>query len=212
MASEYGVTSTSAIPMGVDTEYFTCGWAEAPDPEIVFIGSMDWLPNQDAVDYFLADILPRITRAVPVRFTIVGRNPPDRIKRLDNGASVRVSGTVPDIRPWLGRAHVCVVPLRIGGGTRLKIFEALSMGKAVVSTTIGAEGLPVTTGVDLLLADDPPAFAAGVVHLLQDTTARRRLGAAGRRLVSSHYSWGAAAARFSDICRTTLRSSRTDQR
>lgn len=200
MAREYGVRHTSAIPTGVDAEYFQPGWVEAREPELVFVGSMDWLPNQDAVVHFVRTILPRIRQDIPARLVIAGRNPPDSIRRLADGDTVRVTGTVADVRPLIGAAQVVVVPLRIGGGTRIKIFEALAMAKPVVSTTIGAEGLPVTHGSDILLADDPADFAAAVVDLLRSRDARTRLGDAGRRLVVSGFTWDAAAERFSDIC------------
>jgi sugar transferase (PEP-CTERM/EpsH1 system associated) len=199
MRTEYGTDNAVPIPTGVDLDYF----APAPDaaePEIVFVGSMDWLPNQDAVRYFASEILPRIRSAVPATFTIVGRNPPEFIERYADSGYIGVTGTVPDVRPFVARAQVCVVPLRIGGGTRLKIFEAMAMSKAVVSTSIGAEGLPVTHGHDILLADDPGEFAKRVVGLLEQREERQRIGAAGRRLVSSRFTWDSAAERFSAIC------------
>jgi glycosyltransferase involved in cell wall biosynthesis len=137
---------------------------------------------------------------VPATFSIVGRNPPESVRRHGKLPYVRVTGTVEDVRPFVARAKVCVVPLRIGGGTRIKIFEAMSMKKAVVSTSLGAEGLPVTHGEDILLADSPGDFADRVIELLQQPAFGQRLGEAGRRLVSSGFTWGAAAQRFSDIC------------
>jgi glycosyltransferase involved in cell wall biosynthesis len=107
---------------------------------------------------------------------------------------------VEDIRPFVARAQVCIVPLRIGSGTRIKIFEAMSMERAVVSTSIGAQGLPVTHDEDILLADNPETFADHVIRLLQDRELRHRIGDAGRRLVSSRFTWDSAAERFSEIC------------
>jgi polysaccharide biosynthesis protein PslH len=190
----------AVIPTGVDTEYF------APPPEtsggtphIVFTGSMDWLPNVDGVQFFCREILPRVRQAVPeATFSIVGRAPTPAVRRLAQEAGVEVTGRVEDVRPYLAQAAVYVVPLRIGGGTRLKIFEAMSAGRAVVSTRIGAEGLPVEDGRHLLLADDPPAFAHAVVKLLHDESARRALGQAARALVTERYDWAAAAERFED--------------
>ena len=200
MQSEYGATNTVAVPTGVDVEYFAPA-DEGPAPEIVFVGSMDWLPNQDAAAYFVHDILPRIRQVVPATFTIVGRNPPESLRRVAAALPfVHVTGTVDDVRPYVARAQACVVPLRIGGGTRIKIFEAMAMQKAIVSTSIGAEGLPITHDQDILLADDPAAFADCVVKLLQTPDTRRRLGETGRRLVASRFTWDAVAARFSEIC------------
>ena len=136
---------------------------------------------------------------MPATLTIAGRNPPASIRQLVKNPGVHVTGTVPDVRPYLARAHVAVVPLRVGGGTRIKIFEAMSMGKPVVSTRIGAEGLPVADGQDILLAESPQAFAAAVIALLRDERARRRLGAAARA-TAARYTWDAAAREFSRIC------------
>jgi sugar transferase (PEP-CTERM/EpsH1 system associated) len=194
----YGDTLTRpvhVVPTGVDTEYFSpAPEPPAEAPELVFTGSMDWLPNEDAMVFFCASILPLIRRRVPdVRLTIVGRSPTPVVAKLADAAGVRVTGRVDDVRPYMRDGAVYVVPLRIGGGTRLKIFEAMAMGKAVVSTAIGAEGLPVRDGEHLLLTDDPAAFADAVVRLLHDRDARARIGAAARSLVAEHYDWGAAA-------------------
>ncbi len=209
MAERYGVLNTSSVPTGVDLDYFQPTGSESSEPGIVFTGSMDWLPNQDAVLYFVRDILPRIRRTVPAHFVIAGRNPPATIRRLEADGRVRVTGTVDDIRPYLARARVCVVPLRSGGGTRIKIFEAMAMARPVVSTRVGAEGLPVTDGRNIRLADDPEAFADTVTELLQDPDERARLGAAGRRLVSDGYGWEMAADRLSAICLDVARRGTT---
>jgi len=155
---------------------------------------MDWLPNEDAMLFFCAEVLPLIRREEPeVTLAIVGRAPTPAVARLAQQHGVVVTGRVDDVRPHMAKAAVYIVPLRIGGGTRLKIFEAMSMGKAVVSTTIGAEGLPVTDGRDLVLADSPPAFADAVVRLLRNVDQRRGLEAAARRLVVERYDWAAVA-------------------
>ena len=124
---------------------------------------------------------------------IVGRAPTPAVQRLADIAGVQVTGRVDDVRDYVGRAAVYVVPIRIGGGTRLKIFEAMSMGRAVVSTTVGAEGLPVTDGRDVIIADTPSAFAHSVVSLLRDTARRVQLEQAARDLVVTHYDWSAVA-------------------
>jgi len=189
------------IPTGVDVDYWSPdGRAEHP-AHLVFTGSMDWYPNEDAVLYFLNAILPRIRRDVPdVSLAVVGRNPTPRLRTVGAQAGVRVTGTVDDVRPHVANAAVCVVPLRVGGGTRLKIFEALSMGKAVVSTSIGAEGLPVESGEHAVIVDDPADFAREVVRLLRRPDERQRLGSAGRRLVEERYSWREVARRFETHC------------
>ncbi len=195
-----------AVPTGVDIDYFSLDdGAEAPDC-LVYVGSMDWHPNEDAVLYFIDTILPRIRRARPaVSLTVVGRNPSRRLQRLAAQAGVRITGTVDDVRAFIAAAAVVVVPLRVGGGTRLKIFEALAMGKAVVSTTVGAEGLPLIDGTHWLRADEPAAFAEAVVTLLRDPARRRQLGAAGRRLVEERYSWAQVAKEFETLIETAGR-------
>ena len=185
------------VKTGVDTAFFTPVSGVEHRAHLVFTGSMDWLPNEDGMVYFVRDILPRIRAAEPgVSLTIVGREPTPTVRRLAEQAGVQVTGRVDDVRPEIAAADVYVVPLRIGGGTRLKIFEAMAMGKAVVSTTIGAEGLPVTHREDILLADDPAQFAHAVVSMIRDTDTRRRLEAAARRLVVDHYDWSAVASDF----------------
>jgi len=189
----------SVIPTGVDTEYFQPS-AEPEQPDtMAFTGTMDWMPNEDGVVYFTDKIFPIIRREIPTAaFWIVGRRPPRRIQVLASDQVV-VTGTVDDIRPYLAKAQVCVVPLRSGSGTRIKIFEAMAMGKAVVSTTMGAEGLPVAHGENIVLADDPADFAREVVRLLRDAPRRAQLGAAARRLVEENYGWPAVAAHFDEI-------------
>ena len=191
-----------AIPTGVDTRYFAPnGIREAP-ARLVFSGSMDWYPNEDALLYFIDAILPSIRRDVPeVSLTVVGRNPTARLRTAAAQAGVQVTGTVDDVRPHIAEAAVYVVPLRVGGGTRLKIFEALAMGKAVVSTTVGAEGLPLIPGDHFLQADDPVQFAHAVVSLLRDPIRRKALGSAGRRLVAERYSWQQVAGEFETRCK-----------
>ena len=186
-----------AVPTGVDTSYFTPTAAPEIPHRLVFTGSMDWYPNEDAVLQFIDAVLPGIRRAVPdVSLTVVGRSPSARLRAAAKAADVRVTGTVADVRPHVAEAAVCVVPLRVGGGTRLKIFEALSMGKAIVSTTVGAEGLPLVPGEHYLRADDPADFAHAVVALLRDPARRRQLGVAGRDLVEARYGWAMVTRAF----------------
>lgn len=187
------------VQTGVDTSFFT-PHASTPDrAHLVFTGSMDWLPNEDGVVYFCREILPLIRAQEPAAtFSIVGRSPTPAVRRLAAEHGVEVTGRVDDVRPHIARGAVYVVPLRIGGGTRLKIFEAMSMAKAVVSTAIGAEGLPVTPGRDVIIADEPERFAAGVVRLIRDRPARQAVEQAARRLVVERYDWSAVATDFED--------------
>ena len=185
------------VPTGVDTEYFNPApldlGSRTPGASLVFTGSMDWLPNEDAMLYFCGGILPHIRAEEPdVRLTIVGRAPTPAVQKLAE-AGVHVTGRVDDVRPYLSEATAYIVPLRIGGGTRLKIFEAMAMGKAVVSTSVGAEGLPVASGEHLLVADEPRTFARAVVDLLRDPDRRQRLESAARALVLERYDWSAVA-------------------
>ena len=190
---------THVIQTGVDTEFFSPAAATvaARPAHLVFTGSMDWLPNEDGMQYFVGEILPRIRAVLPdATLSIIGRSPTPAVRRLAQIAGVEVTGSVDDVRPHVAAGAVYVVPLRVGGGTRLKIFEALAMGKAVVSTTIGAEGLPVTAGKDILIADDPDSFAAAVAALVRDDALRRQLESAARRLVAERYDWSAVALDF----------------
>lgn len=189
------------IPTGVDAAYFSAA-ADLPlDPyRLAFTGSMDWLPNEDAMLYFCREILPRIRQVEPrVTVSIIGRNPTPAVRRLaEQVPGITITGRVADVRPHVGRASLSIVPLRIGGGTRLKIYEAMAMGRPVVSTTVGAEGLPLEAGRDLAIADDPDGFARAVLALLSDPAARQRMADAARRLVTERYDWSAVAGTLED--------------
>jgi glycosyltransferase involved in cell wall biosynthesis len=195
-----------AIPTGVDTAYFHPSATPEVANRLVFTGSMDWFPNEDAISYFIDAILPRIRTEVPgVTLSVVGRNPSAALRAAAAGAGVVVTGTVDDVRPYVDEAALYVVPLRAGGGTRLKIFEALAMGKAVVSTTVGAEGLAVSPGRDLAIADRPDEFARTVIGLLRDPERRQTLGRAGRQLVQRRYSWEQVSSEFGRYCESVAR-------
>jgi glycosyltransferase involved in cell wall biosynthesis len=192
----------ASIPTGVDTDYFTpMPHAERP-AHLVFSGSMDWHPNEDAVLYFLESILPSVRAQIPeTTFTVVGRNPTTRLRdAAERVGGVTVTGTVSDVRPSIAEGAVYVVPLRAGGGTRLKIFEALAMARPVVSTTVGAEGLGIGPGLHYTCADEPRAFADAVVSLLRDPERRAQLGGAGRHLVETCYSWPTIGRAFEQRC------------
>jgi glycosyltransferase involved in cell wall biosynthesis len=198
MREEYGAHRVHATPTGVDLEYF-CAPAAAPrTTDLVFVGSMDWAPNIEGAEWFVREVLPLIREQKPdCSVSFAGRKPARSI--LDLAAAdplIVVTGTVPDIRPHLWGATVSIVPLLTGGGTRLKIFEAMAARIPVVSTTIGAEGLPVEHSAHLYLADDPQSFAARCLELMEDRETHSRLACAGWTLVSSRFSWDAAAQEF----------------
>ena len=188
----------TVIPTGVDVDYFQPMPVEEIANSLVFTGSMDWLPNEDAILYFVDAILPLIKAQCPdVSLEVVGRSPSRKLQALaEREKSMRLTGWVQDIRPCVARGAICIVPLRIGGGTRLKIFEAMAMGKSVVSTLVGAEGLPVRGGENILLADTPDDFAGSVISLLRDSSQRNRLGTSARALVQEKYSWPRVAEGF----------------
>lgn len=201
LASNAPGADIRAISTGVDTSYFRANGAVEAPATLVFTGSMDWYPNEDAIMYFIDAILPGIRREVPgVSLSVVGRDPTGRLRAAGATDGVRVTGTVTDVRPYIAEAAVYVVPLRVGGGTRLKIFEALAMGKAVVATGVGAEGLPIVPGQHFLQADSPGDFARAVVALLKNPGRRHALGVAGRRLVEERYSWTQVGQDFADHC------------
>jgi glycosyltransferase involved in cell wall biosynthesis len=195
-----GIRATS-IPTGVDTNYFRPDGRPERANRLVFSGSMDWHPNEDAVIYFADAILPRIRAELPdATLTVVGRNPTSRLREVAGRARIDLTGTVDDVRPSISEASVYVVPLRAGGGTRLKIFEALAMAKPVVSTTVGAEGLALEDGRHFVAADDPDTFADSVIGLLRNPARRQALGQSGRELVETYYSWPTIAREFEERC------------
>lgn len=199
---EYGIAGVGDVPTGVDTEYFRPANQGPREPhDLVFTGSMDWMPNADGIAWFVDDVLPLIHRRLPdVTLTVVGRNPPAGIRALaERDRRLRVTGTVPDVRPYLERASVFVVPLRVGGGTRLKIYEAMAMERPVVSTTIGAEGLPIEQGRHALIADSGDAFASAVLALLQDPARATTMGRTAGEWVRRNYSWDRAADAFARL-------------
>jgi sugar transferase (PEP-CTERM/EpsH1 system associated) len=203
MEREYGIEEVPDVPTGVDTEFFRPrGHAVRDAHNLVFTGSMDWLPNEDAIRFFTSEVLPLVKRDVPdVTLTVVGRNPyPGLVELSRRDPSVTVTGRVEDVRPYMERAAAYVVPIRVGGGTRLKIYEAMAMEKPVVSTTVGAEGLPLADGEELLLADTPAAFAASVVRVLRDEELARRLGTRAAAKVRERFGWARVADAFAKEC------------
>jgi glycosyltransferase involved in cell wall biosynthesis len=194
------------VPNVADTEKYTPA-GEVQPSTVVFQGGMDWYPNRDAVEFFISCVLPCLRRLVPaVKFVAAGRDPSGKFgRRFARFSDVRFTGTVPDIRDEIARAAVCIVPLRIASGTRLKILEAAAMAKAVVSTHLGAEGLDFKDGEEILLADDPEAFASAVADLLADTSRRRAMGEAARLRVETQYSMRALRQSLRGVLEILLR-------
>ncbi len=205
-ADSYSVADSFVIPTGVDLDFFSY---RAPERsrEVVFCGSMDWLANQEAMDYFMNEVWSRIVAQVPdARMTVVGRAPPRQLvaDAQRRGFAWTFTGFVDDVRPRMHGAAVSVIPLRVGGGTRLKVFESMAMGSPVVSTTIGVEGLEVEPGRHYLRADEPESFAAAVVTLLEDPQRRNAIARAAREYVEARFSYKVAAAAFERACELAI--------
>lgn len=185
-----GRNNVSTVENGVDVDHFVSNGGPK-NGSLVFVGSMDWLPNVDGIKYFVDDILPLIQREVgAIPFYVVGKNPPRDITELaKKKEGVIVTGAVDDVRPYIDAASVYVVPLRFGGGTRLKVLEAFAMGKTVVSTSLGSEGIDFKAGEHLLIADDPKAFAECVITLLKNEKRNEQMRRAARKLAEERYSW-----------------------
>ncbi len=183
-------TPIHVVPNGMDGAYFTArSDVESEEHSLVFTGMMAYVPNHDGITWFLDEVLPLIQAKVPkVKLYVVGKNPPQAISRRAS-EQVIVTGTVPDVRPYVWRSSVYVVPLRMGGGTRLKVAEALSMKKPMVSTRIGCEGIDLKDGHSVLLADSPRDFADAVIRLLGDASLRRSLAENGATLARQKYDW-----------------------
>ncbi|MGC2658231.1 MAG: glycosyltransferase [Bryobacteraceae bacterium] len=201
MRELFGVEHTTAVSTGVDVQFFAPPPVAEVKADLVFVGSMDWMPNIDAMTYFANDILPLIRKERPnCRIAIAGRKPTPSIEDLARrDPNIIVTGTVPDVRPYLWGSTICIVPLRVGGGTRLKIFEAMAAQVPVVSTSIGAEGLPVEDGAHILLADSPELFAEKCLQLLGAEDQRKQLADRARDLVTARFSWEAVTRDFENV-------------
>jgi polysaccharide biosynthesis protein PslH len=206
MKTRYALSEVPHIDTGVDVEFFRRR-DEAPTKttDIVFIGSMDWMPNIEGIIAFTKQVLPLIKKELPdCRMTIVGRNPSSDLLALSKQhQGITVTGTVADVRPYLWGSHISVVPLRVGSGTRIKIYEAMAAGTPVVSTRIGAEGLSIKHGFDIQIADDPEALAASCLKLLTDKELARQQSEAAFKNVSANYSWENVARQFENTLTTS---------
>ncbi len=200
---EFGARQVDVVDNGVDIDFFTPS-AEPRDPAtVLFLGSLDWRPNLDAVRLLIDRVFPEVRRERPqTRLQIVGRNPPEWLWQSAERPGVEIHANVADVRPFLRRATLLAVPLRIGGGSRLKILEALACGTPVVSTRIGAEGLDLNPGIHLDLVDDIPQMADAMIQVLRDPTRRHLQTLAGRRLVVERYGWDILATKLDEAwCR-----------
>lgn len=200
---EYGCKRVTVVPNGVDEGYFAPLNVDTKPGSMVFTGSMDWRPNQDGVKYFIEEIFPLIKQGQPAAtFTVVGRKPPQWLIELaERVEGVTITGTVEDVRPYIANSALYVVPLRVGGGSRLKILEAMSMSKIVLSTTVGAEGLDVKEGVHILLRDTPQDFARAACAVLSDPDSYADYGDAGHSLILDSYTWDANACVLDEVWR-----------
>jgi glycosyltransferase involved in cell wall biosynthesis len=196
-----GDVAVAEVPNGVDLEFFRPSPSVAPKPwHMVFAGGMDWFPNREAMVYLAREIWPAL-RADNARrqMTVVGRHPPDELVAVARAdSSLRVTGFVDDVRPYLTEAPIYLCPIRTGGGTRLKILDALSMSRALVSTDLGVEGLGLEDGVHYLRANTPGEFVHQLRLLESDDALRQRLANAGRAFVEAHYSWHRIAQALDD--------------
>jgi len=183
----------NVVPNGIDTKQYRPLPDSEGAPALIFVGNMDYRPNIDAILYFCRDIFPKIKVKIPEAILwITGINPAREIRELTSD-NIHVTGSVEDVRPYYQRSTICIVPLRAGGGTRLKILEAMALGRPVVTTSIGCEGLDVVDGIHLLVADTPEQFAEKTLLLLKDHNLRQRIGEAARKLVVDHYDWDVLA-------------------
>jgi polysaccharide biosynthesis protein PslH len=212
LAKRYRLPVVEAIDTGVDLDFFAMNPPDAAvDPgldggTIVFTATMSWAANVDGIHFLLDEVFPLLLRARPrIKAVIIGRDPPAALseKIRQRGLNVELTGFVDDIRPYVGQANVYVIPLFVGSGTRIKAFEAMAMGRPVVSTALGVEGLDVTDGENFIRADDAAAFARSILMLIGDAPMRARIAGAARRLMEDRFSWSRVARQFEAICERT---------
>ena len=221
LTKRYGLPVTEAIDTGVDLDFFAaCPADAAPDPGgdggvLVFTATMSWPANVEGIHFLLDEVWPILLRSRPnLRAVIIGRNPPASLsdKIRERGLNVSLTGFVDDIRPYVAASHVYVIPLWVGSGTRIKAFEAMAMGRPVVSTSLGIEGLDVTDGQHFLRADSAGEFAQAILSLLADPAMRARIAGEARRLMEARFSWSEVARQFEGICLRTLARNGAGQR
>ena len=204
--TEFGLENVLGhVETGVDIDYFSQFKRNPEKHSLVFLGSMDWMPNIDGIEDFIKHCYPQIKQVLPnATLTILGRNPPEKIRQLSSSdKSIKVTGTVDDVRPYLSSAAVSIVPLRIGGGTRIKIFETMAAGLPVISTTIGAEGLPISHNENIMIADDHANFAEATISLLENNEKAKQIAENGYNLVEQNYSWQTVTQDFVDMLNNT---------
>lgn len=192
------------LPHGVDTAYFAPMADVTPEPNAIgYFGAFQHYPNVDAVLYFVHDIFPLIKERIPdAHFYVIGSNPPEEIKQLHGRTDITVTGFVPDIRPYMARCAVIVAPIRLGLGMRVKVVEAMAMGKPVVATELACEGIDVTDGADAAMANTEESFAESVCYMLQDHACASAMGAAARKLVERNFEYRAIGERLDRIYRS----------
>lgn len=199
--SLHGAARVASVPTGVDLEYFTPPPSVSKQQDLVFLGAMDWRPNIDGLGWFVRQVLPLIRARRPeCSVAVVGRRPSAKVCGLArDDKRIHVTGTVADVRPYLWQSAVSIVPLRIGGGTRLKIYEAMAAKIPVVSTSVGAEGLDVRDGETIAIADSPERFADRCLALLEDLDARERMAAQAWEMIAACYSWEVVSRQFEQL-------------
>ena len=199
----FGITNVSTIPTGVDLEYFAPPADPVPGSEIVFVGSLNWQPNIEGLQWFCREVWLDVLRDMPgCRLAVVGRNPTPAVLRLQDLAGVTVHGSVPDVRPFFWGAKLAVVPLFAGSGTRIKIYEAMAAGTPQVSTHLGAEGLTASDGENIIFADDARTFREGCLRLLRDQDFRTTIRNSGLTLVREHFGHERVGRAFEEILRS----------
>lgn len=211
MRDDFGVRRVASVRTGVDVEFLRPPETSDAVGDLIFSGSMDWLPNVDAMEYFLKEIFPLVLEKRPATtLTIAGRSPDERVLRAAAAYSgVSVTGSIPDMRPYLWGSSLSIIPLRIGGGTRLKVYESMAAGVPIVSTTVGAEGLDYTAGKDIAIADTPQLFADACIRMLTDDPYRKQIAHNARQLVVENFSWSAVAPEFANLLNSASETSTT---